>query len=124
MIARRPSASRSIRSARPWTVTPASAVSPLISALSGRRPSALIGALLADNPVDRLEQSRRPQRAQHRVDRAIPQQHLGAGAQAVGIAIVMLQPLLEHLVDRLALPRGILLGIDRIERPQLQDRLA
>ena len=63
---------------------------PSISALSGRRPAALVFALQGGNPVDRLEQPRRPQGAQHRVDRLVLQQPLGARPELVRVAFVVL----------------------------------
>ena len=107
MIARPPSASRSIRSARPWTVTPASGVSPVDlgrERAPARRP---VSRSMLRDPVDRLHQPRRPQGAQHRVDRLVAQAAARRAAAAwPGSQSSCLKPLLEHLVDGGALPRG------------------
>ena len=57
------------------------------------------------------------------MDRLVRQQPFGAVAQLVRFAIVVLQPFLEHVVDRLAFPSGRMIRIDRVQRAQLQDRL-
>ncbi len=73
--------------------------------------------------VDRLEQARRPKRAEHRVDRLIGEQRFRSGSQPVRVALVLEKPLLEHGMDRATLPGGGMVGIDRIEPPQPEDRL-
>ena len=57
------------------------------------------------------------------MDRFTREQLLGAGPQPVRIAIVLLKPLLEHFVDRGALPSGRMIRVDRVDRAQLQDGL-
>ena len=74
-----------------------------------------VGAFLVGNPFDRFEQARLPQRAEHRVDRISLNQCSGATDQIVGVALRILEPILENFVDRTALPRRAVIGIDRVE---------
>ena len=124
MIARPPSARRSIRSALPCTATPSITASPLTLGL--QRPPALgaVGALLLARP------SGSPRAAAAATTRAASggsprssSKARGARHQLVGVALVLGQPLLEHLVDRAALPRGAVVGVDRVEAAQAEDRL-
>ena len=66
------------------------------------RPSAvvLVAALRLRDPVDGFQQARRPQCTQHRVDGVVAKQLLGSRTQPVGIALIVLLPILQHLVDR------------------------
>ena len=75
------------------------------------------------DPFDRLDQARRPQCAQHRVDIVAGEQGTRSRDQCRGIAIVVAIPLLEHLMDRGALPRRGGVGVDRVDRAQLEDGL-
>jgi hypothetical protein len=87
-------------------------------------PALLVLALHVRDPVDRLEQPRRPQGAQHGVDRLVLQQALGARPQPVGIALVMLLPVLQHLVNRDPLPPCCMVVVDRVALAQAEDRLS
>jgi hypothetical protein len=89
-----------------------------------QRPPALrlVRALQVGDPVDGFQQPRRPQRAKHRMNRLVAKKLLGARAKLARVAIVMLQPFLEHLVNGLALPPGGMVGVDRVFHSKLQDR--
>ena len=79
-----------MRSTRPWTVTPASGRFALD--LRFERPAALclVGALHRRDPVDGFQQPRRPQSAQHGMDRLVAKQSLGARAKLVGVALIVM----------------------------------
>ena len=86
-------------------------------------PLRAILANLRSDPVDGLQQPRLPQGAQHRMNGLALQQFAGTRQQEFGVAIVLRQPFLQHLVNGASLPRGGMIGIDRLERAQAQHRL-
>ena len=120
-MARLPSAQRSIRSATPLSLTPASSQRPPISAASGIPARCPVLLDLAGDEVDRLHQPRLPQRAHQRMGRGAGQQRFRARAQLRRIAIVLLHPLLEHRVDGAAAPGRGGIGVDRVEALQSED---
>src|SRR6476469_1847388 len=75
-------------------------------------------------PVDCLEQSRRPKRAQHRMDGLLLQEPLCTCPELFGIALVLLQPLLENFVYRGSLPGRSMIRVHRLDRAELQYRLS
>ena len=112
-----------MRSAFPWRRMPSNSASPRRSAASGRRPASRLARLLLFDPADRFHQARLPQGAEHGMDGRAVQQSAAPGQQLRGIAIVVAQPFFQNLVDGSALPGGAVVGIDRIEAAQSQDRL-
>jgi hypothetical protein len=55
------------------------------------------------------------------MDSFVPKQLLRTRTQFVRVTIVLLQPVLEHLVNRRALPPGSVIRINRVERVETED---
>ena len=57
------------------------------------------------------------------MDRLVPQQPFGARPELIGVAFVVIEPLLEDVVDRDPLPACGVIVVERVDRAQLKNRL-
>jgi hypothetical protein len=86
-------------------------------------PHGPVVALKRRDPVDRLEQPRRPQSAQHRMNGFVTEQFFGPWTQLIRIAFVVLQPFFEDLMDRFTFPARGVVVVDGISHPKVENLL-